>query len=86
MNIQELSDGCYRSAGRPLFRDHALNTATIAGHPHSELARANPSVAAIDDPSEHRPIAPALVVLAQQAKPPGGVNDLELDEKGDARD
>jgi predicted phage terminase large subunit-like protein len=61
MNIQELSDGCCRSAGRLLISRTRLKSYNDAGHPHSELAGANASVAAIDDPSEHPAIAPAPV-------------------------
>jgi hypothetical protein len=63
MNIQELSDGCCRSAGRLLFREHALKYCNDSW----SSARANASMAAIDDPSERPAIVPAAV-LAQLSK------------------
>src|SRR3984957_13729503 len=62
VTIQQLSDDCCRGASRLLISRTRLEIiATIAGHPHSELAGANACLAAIDDPSEHPARAPAAV-------------------------
>jgi hypothetical protein len=63
MNIQDLSDGCCHSAGRPPFRGHALKYCNDSW----SSATGNASMAAIDDPSERPAIVPAAV-LAQLSK------------------
>ena len=80
MNIQDLSDGCCRSAGRPLFREHALKDCNDSW----SSATGNASMAAIDDPSERPAIVPAAV-LAQLSKRHAPAQAAHRQMRADAR-